>query len=662
MFRVYLDGIEQDESDIININDVAEFTIIREDGFNSGEQIIRDKTEMELQFSGSTYTYICNKIATDKCAEIEFRIEDDESGLFYNGVIPVTLCELQLGKRVGKTKIKDNSFSAYIRDFMDSDVSLFNTKTINCSNLESVSGSFRMKKTYNNDTDVIVITAYDALDVLKYMVNYFTNNTIEVVSTFLTNNKYAITTGFNMHNYAGSSDEIYPNISISTLFDELRKKLRLYMAIEYDISGQPYLRIEQESYFFSNTIPLFSVADLPLDSIQVYDRTRDFDEINTGSTNDEPDDENSPITYPQKRYIAWNNETYNSCGTCTAQRDNILDLVSEFIIDSNIIYEALNWGLTDYGYDSNIFMFNYEVSGSDNVGVRTLLSGNYYYNETLRNDNVLENWIDYYGTCLAVARYPENGFLLDYNNYPLTITGGFGFDGQGSVIEYNNIVYDLETLTSSYTGSALLPSSILGAGGIGVYTFSYFEIPVNGTYNLQDEVVRFLQTSKLTFPTQLDIESQIIVYTDNTFSTVLNVFSVIESTPNAVTTPTSITNQTGEIILSAGNCVSTRLLFKDYSGNIALVGGNFDFVSDNVIFQLISDGKCESIDYNNQNSKPFILTFEYPLCFADYQTAKENKNGYIDVTGKRFWIKELTYRHNRDSTLKLMGNYSLCEC
>jgi hypothetical protein len=43
MFKVYFDDIEQREEDIININDLAEFTIIREGGFNSTEQILREK-------------------------------------------------------------------------------------------------------------------------------------------------------------------------------------------------------------------------------------------------------------------------------------------------------------------------------------------------------------------------------------------------------------------------------------------------------------------------------------------------------------------------------------------------------------------------------------------------------------------------------------------
>lgn len=661
MFKVYFDGIEQNEKDIININDVAEFTIIREDGFSSDEQILRDKTEMDLQFCGGAYSYICNKIATDRCNEIEFRIEDTESELFYNGIIPVTLCELDLSKNIGKTKIKDNSFSAFIRDYLNVDVSLFNSKTVNCENLETTLQSFRMKKTYNNDTDVIIINAYDVLDVFKFLINYFTDNTIDVVSTFLSNNRYAITTGFNMHNYAGSSDEIYPTLNIATLFEELRKKLNLYTSIEYDVANRPYLRIEEQSYFFSNTVPLFNIDEIPHGTIQTYDIDRDFNQINIGSTTFQVQS-GSPVTFPQKRFIAWNDETYTSCGTCTGLKDSSLELVSDYIIDSNVIYEALNWGSTDYENDSSIFLFNYTTSSGFNLSFRTLVSGEYHYNNTLINENVLSNWIDYYGACISIARYPANGFMADYINYPLTVSGGFGSNGVSDVITYANTVYDLETVLSSYAGNASLPSNILGPAAVAPITATYFEAPVSANYILQFELVRFLQTSKPTFPTQLDVQLQLITYTDNTFATIINTYELTDSTPNAVTTPTSIILNTSSIALSAGNCAITKVIFKDYSGNIRFVGGNFDFNADNAIFRMISDGTCLSIGENNQDSKPFVLNFEYPLCFSDYQTAKENKRGYIDITGKRYWIKELIYRHNRNSSLKLMGNYSLCGC
>jgi hypothetical protein len=273
MFRVYFDGIEQNEKDIININDVAQFSIIREDGFSSDEQILRDKTEMDLQFCGGAYSYICNKIATDRCNEIEFRIEDDETGLFYNGVIPVTLCELDLSKNIGKTKIKDNSFSAFIRDYLDVDVFLGATKTIGCNELPLSRKDFIFNKVHNTNlqADEITIFAFDVLDVFNQMIGYFTNNEMYVVSNYLTSNKYAITTGFNMHNFAFSERDLYPELTMQDLFAELRKKLNIFIGIEYDVANRPYLRIEQLPYFFSNTIPLFNINEIPQGAIQTYD-------------------------------------------------------------------------------------------------------------------------------------------------------------------------------------------------------------------------------------------------------------------------------------------------------------------------------------------------------------------------------------------------------
>lgn len=656
MFRVYLDGILQDENDIININDLAEFTIIREDGFNSTEQILREKTEMQLSFGGNAYCYIHDKIKNEQCAQIDFLIEDD-CGLSYNGIIPVTSSELNVFEKYGKVSIKDNSFSAYIRDYMNVDISLFNRKTINCQNLNSVIKSFRMKKTYNNDTDIIAINAFDVLDVFKYIINYLTDNTINVLSTYLTNNKYAITTGFNMHNYAGGSNEIYPEISMQTLYEELRKKLRLYMAVEYS-GGNAYLRIEHEDYFFSNTTPLFNLNIQPK-TVQKYDIDRNFNIIDIGSTDYLLSSEDSIISYPQKRYISWNKETYNSCGTCSGKKENKLDLVSELIIDTNVIYEVLNWSTSDYKYDQKLFLFNYETILGDNVPIRNLINSNYVYNYSIINENVLQNWIDYYGKCISIARYPANGFYLDFIGYTLTTQALPGIDGATDGISFTNIVYDLNTVTFNYSGNAIFPANVDRVAGIYPTSFRYFEAPVNGTYNLRAELIRFIQSNRPTIPCSLNVELQIITYTDNTFSTILNTYSVIGNTANSVTTPVSLNLETGNIFLNAGECAALVLSFYDYSGTIIALSLSFEFIADNITFELISDGTCESIDYNNQNSKPYEVELQYPLCYEDFELARQNKNGYITMANNRYWIKEINYKPKRLSTLKLIGNNSL---
>ena len=659
MYNVYFDNILQDAKDIININDSFETSIVREDGFSGTEQIIREKSETLLQFTGQAYKYVNSIMKENPCAEIQFKIEDSECGYIYNGIIPVTSVELSPSKYIGKTTIKDNSFSAYIREYFGVKVDLFNRKTIGCLPLDAINKQFELYKTHNNTTDIVAITAYDALDIFKFLVGYFTDNTINVVSNYLTNNRYAITTGYNMHNYAASSGEVYPVLSIQELFSELRKKLNLYMGIEYDEFNNPYLRIEQQSYFFLDSLELFSIDELPKDIKQDYDIKRDFNEILIGSETTKEVGDSTDIHYPQDRYTSWNKESYSGCGTCTGEKDSVLELVSIYVIDSNIIYEVLNWGLNDYEYDSNIFMFNYEVVSGVNVGVRTLLDGTYFYNETITNENVLSNWIDYYGKCINISRYPKNGFMTDKVGYGMTVTGGFGYDGAEDSVEYSNTVYNLSGVLFTYNGNALLPNNLITASSIRNITATYFKAPTDGDYVLQFDLVRFLQVSKPTFETVLDVQIQIIIYTDNTFSSIINTYEVIESTSDAVLIPTSASINTGVMNLSSGNCAITRVIFKDYSGNISVVGGNYDYNADNVIFQMISDGTCETLDYNNQNSKPYQVYFDYPLCYSDYLKAINNKGGYISIKNNKYWIKELIYRHKKMSGFILIGNDSL---
>jgi len=254
-----------------------------------------------------------------------------------------------------------------------------------------------------------------------------------------------------------------------------------------------YKDVEEEDYFFSTTVPLFSIAGVMPKTVQTYDTQRNFNQVDAGSETFIPDSDSTDIYYPQDRYTAWNKERYLGCGTCTGDRDNDLNLVSDYIIDSNVIYEALNWGATDYGYDDNIFLFNYTVSGADNIGVRTLSGGEYHYNDTLINENVLANWIDYYGSCLSVSRYANSGFRLEYIGYPLSVTGGSGSLGEQDFIEYATTGYDLQTAIGTYSGNVYSPANLLFPAGTVTATFKYFEAPIaseNDIINI-NEVAEF---------------------------------------------------------------------------------------------------------------------------------------------------------------------------
>lgn len=661
MYRVYFDNIEQDVKDIININSVIALTIIREDGITSTEQILREKTEMELQFTGCAYDYICGKIATDRCTEIQFSIEDTDTGISFNGVINTTMCELKIAQRIGKTKIKDDSFSAYIRNVLDVDVSLFTSLTVNCYDLSYIKEYYIMKDDSATDTTTVSIQGFDVLNVFKFLVNYFTDNSMDVVSTFLTNNKYFITTGFNMHNRGFSNEDIYPEISISRLFSELRKKFRLYMGIERYPNGVAYLRIEDENYFFSNT-PLMTIPDVPFGLTQSYDTDRNYSGIENGSEKYEVTDD-GVIVYPQRRYYSWKREKYSMCGSCLADTKNTLDLVSGFIIDTSVIYEALNYGDNDYENDSSIFLINYHTVSGIGHGKRTLISGVYIYNDAITNNNVLEYWSGNSSQCISISSYPKNGFLIKKNDYEvittIVIVDGLYTFCQQDRMDFPDVNYDIEAnivhLNGNITTSANLCYGELPGIGVDV---DYFEVPVNGTYNFRAGVSNFRQLTLLGDNFPLDFMISIDTYTDNTLTTIIASYTETVTGVDAVNDGVNITVETGQIILSAGNCVMVSISFYCPSGDAA--SGTIEHGADTIYLEMVADSNsCNQLEPDLQNSKPYLVEFDYPLCAEDYLLIKDNKSGYIEIAGNRYWIKELTYKQGL-SQLKLMGNSSLC--
>jgi len=62
------------------------------------------------------------------------------------------------------------------------------------------------------------------------------------------------------------------------------------------------------------------------------------------------------------------------------------------------------------------------------------------------------------------------------------------------------------------------------------------------------------------------------------------------------------------------------------------------------------------------NFKPFEAEFEYPLCFNDYKALRANKRGIIRINGKDTWIKEVKYKPNDLSTIKVKYKESMCSC
>jgi len=104
------------------------------------------------------------------------------------------------------------------------------------------------------------------------------------------------------------------------LFDELRKKLRLFMVIEYDINNNPYLRIEPESYSFSNSNVL-NIIGIPNGTEERADSKRLFNSIEVGSnfTDFSLESDYYPTDNP---ILSFRKSVFNTCGECSVNNDS----------------------------------------------------------------------------------------------------------------------------------------------------------------------------------------------------------------------------------------------------------------------------------------------------------------------------------------------------
>lgn len=656
MYSVYFDNILQRPKDIININDSFETSIVRQDGFDSQAQIIREKSEANITFNGEAYKYVCDTLKLDACHVFQVKIEDASCGYVYNGTMSIVGMERDLSKCICKSDLKDNSFSAYIDGYLSTKVSLFNIKSKNCELLTPITKQFKMPYDVTDNTLTKTINGFDVLDIFKFIINYYTDNTITVVSDYLTDNKYAITTGFSMHNHGFAIKEKYPEISFNDLFSELRKKVALYMAIEYDAYGTPYLRIEQETYFFSD-VELFSIVEIPNGAIQEYDNKRNFNVINIGSDDTEVE-EDTPVTYPQLRYSAWNKEAYGKCGSCLGEKDSNLDLVSSYIIDSNIIIEALIFDETlDYKHDNSIFLWNYEVISSENVGVFTYNANlsNYYYNDSLRNENVLANFLQYFRECLEIQRQSSYGFLASKDGQTLNVTDILGY--VQNYVQWQISEYFIDNQNSL--------SNVTHDFGAGADNLTIFTCALANDYNFKSQALNLYQ--RYTTPigannptANVTYTLNIRVYSDNTFTTLIDTFTDTAFVVNSITDKVDLNVETGLITLAVGNVVCCELTVSYPIGSN--VGDVVVFEPDLMSFELLDDSdSCITVN-TAENTLPYVTNFEYPLCFSDYNLANNNKRGYINIAGVKHWIREIKYLHNKRSSFILMSNELLCGC
>lgn len=646
-------------------------SIIRENEYSVNEQILRDNAESQLEFDGDGYSYICQKRKENFCEEILVSIGvvcENEEKIIFEGLINQNKVEIYPRKCIAKTtNIKDNSFSGLIRDYINVEVDLSNIRTLNCYEVEINSKKLNTPTTPNTYT-IDNVRIFDVLDVLKFLIAYFTDNRITVKSDYLTNNLYAISTGYNLHNTINNNIQAFTRLSIEKLFTELRKKLCLYMAIEYDNNRTPYLRIEQVDYFYSNE-QLFEIAELPLDLTEKLDENSLYNSIKIGSNTTELQDDKKPLpTMLQTWSDGWSKDEKTNCGGCHGEKDNTLDLVSDFIIDGNLIHEAMNQDEgADYDHDDKVFLLNYYYNGFENklVGNNTSI-----YNINLNNYNTLKRWVGISNRCININEEKRFAFFIDEtfntsspiaNSNVLFIKGTNGYKCGSTRMDFINttpsLIYDNSNSLYNDTAPPPPPHNVNCPERIKLA--KYYKCAKEDIYRFKAQIDNFrcdwLSGAK---PYNVTSKLHILVYEDDTFTVLKADYFDTKFSADGVNDIVNLELETPEISLQVGNTV---ILYVEAEMSYLDEFNDFNFFWNYTSFELLPSN-CSTITDDTNQFKPFVSRFEYPLCLEDYLKAKQNKKGYILVAGQKMWIKELQYNHNDISVLQLIHKESNCEC
>lgn len=655
-YKVYLDGLQ-----IFTMPDGLDelvLSIIRENGFDNSEQILRDDAESQLSFTGDGFEYICSKRKLNICEEIKCIIQvvcNAGTYTIFEGIIKQSKIQIHHKGSIAEcTNLKDNSFSGVLRDFINVDVELFNTKTKNCEPLLLPVTMINTPTVPSGYTLDNVIT-FDALDILKYIISFFTDNRVTVKSDYLTNTKITFTTVYNLHNSSGNLNKVYPKISFEKVFNELRKAETLYKTIKYEADGTPYISIEAENDSYSDDPAdlLFTIDEIPIDAVETIDEKRLFNSINVGSSEVKLADD-AKIIVPQDRLTGWNKENYIGCGGCSGEKDTTLDLVNEVIIDGNIVHEAmLQDEGADYTHDDKIVMINYYDAGSSFklVGNNTSV-----YNERFNNENKLNRWVGISNSCIISSRFAKYGFLTRRIGFQGFTNGGAGFVCGEDKINFINPIYDNQNSLSLETIAAY--ASPCSAVTVPEF-FTDFNCVEVGNYKFGAKVVNIKQSNGPGEIVSLKYTIKVNVYQDNTHAVLLSTYTQ-ELDVEGGYKVSNINLETPFISLAIGNVVQVDFLTEITSGFFAF---NFIFNSDYAEFMLLEDDtSCENITDNTGLFKPFNTDFDYEVTIEQYLNAKLRKNGYVLLKGQKVWLNKLTFRDRKISSLSFIHKQSFCSC
>ncbi|GAG75425.1 unnamed protein product, partial [marine sediment metagenome] len=292
--------------------------------------------DYQLSAFQSLYELIyANLLNNGACQSLEGKVfyrgsKVDAYSEIWRGEMKTQDVEFDLINESLTTQILDNSWSAKFNNSQEQKVFLRSVESKNSFPIKQC--DYNLCQFYDPTIQTPASYTYAnrvcfrIYDVFVFLINYYTDGTVTFTSDFFNiggdGDQYYITSGQELRE---GNNWVNPEVSFKEVFEEMDKKLNLWIIIEGTVAA-PVLRIEPWGYVFNDTKVL--TIDDPESVKMGIDLTQLYTIINVGS--EEKDyDPSDGADYPNVRFESWNDESYNTPGDCEFE-NNTLDLVSSW--------------------------------------------------------------------------------------------------------------------------------------------------------------------------------------------------------------------------------------------------------------------------------------------------------------------------------------------
>lgn len=603
--------------------------------------------DAQLTFYGDGYDYLIQRYNDGYCSTVDVELQQFVRGIyrtFHKGKIFLRTAEIERSQCSIRVLIDDSSYYAKIKNNQSLEFFPFAEKTK--SGLDIDAADFQTIVLFDpNDGSTIAPgageytrAAYTFYDLFAYAIAFMTDDEVGFDSVlFGVNGDYAgltLTCGIVLRQALDggvSTTEIdfknnFPKISFKELFEEASKKCSLAMFVDHS-GSRPVIRIERAGDI--RTEALIFTASNVLSVKEYFDTERLYGSIRIGSVTTSDVAYALPETgllFPEDISFVGPKEEQFAI-VCDGTLDKEKDLVSNWIISSNVIEDCLIHGETQY--DKDPIMVMCDKAGPTYTAQQANLEGTpavfpVYYNLNLFGPAVMNNHFG--GIPGPIASYLGNSD----NTFSAVSSQDYILDDFGGVFTQELLPFQTDVIDAS-----------------NLWDGQYYSVPSSGLYSFSTSMVIAVSATILTYELYID-------RLDAGLSLVSSVKIAEDDNLQHVVVPV---DASGSIVASSGDFIRIRIRYLLSTANTpqaARIQAGASLTCTNT-----SDGGGIYKDFNPEEYPVIKHEWEYPLTHDEFKTIAQNQTGKIEfsISGKpkmAGWIDSLRFKRFSDEKARFI--------